>query len=90
MLDSRHDFFALWFCITSLVKSQAVPGFARRSLTKAAKTRPAWFTNETNYFASAAFCMPASSFLMSSGDSFGRSTLIVSLLNLAVSGNGGW
>jgi hypothetical protein len=55
MLDSRHDFFALWFCITSLVKSQAVPGFARRSLTRAAKTQPAWFTNETNYFASAAF-----------------------------------
>ncbi len=30
-----------------------------------------------------------SSFLMSSGDSFGRSTLMVSLLSLAVSGNGG-
>src|SRR4029453_3751670 len=33
--------------------------------------------------------MAASSFLMSSGDSWGRSTLLLSLLNLAVSGNGG-
>jgi len=31
-----------------------------------------------------------SSFLISSGDNFGRSTLSVSLLSLAVSGNGGW
>ncbi len=43
-----------------------------------------------NYFASAADFMPSSSFLMSSGDNCGRSTLIVSLLSLAVSGNGGW
>ena len=35
------------------------------------------------------FRCAASSFLMSSGDSFGRSTLIVSLLSLAVNGNGG-
>ena len=44
----------------------------------------------TTHFASAAFCMPASSFLMSSADNFGRSTLIVSLLSFAVSANGGW
>ena len=36
----------------------------------------------------AAFCMPSCNFLMSSGDKCGRSILIVSLLNLAVSGNG--
>ena len=39
--------------------------------------------------ASTAF-MPSSSFLISSGDNSGRSTLIVSLFNSAVSGNGGW
>jgi hypothetical protein len=38
---------------------------------------------------SAAFFIPASSFLMSSGDNCGRSILIVSLLNFAVSGKGG-
>ena len=37
----------------------------------------------------ATFFMPASSFLISSGDSCGRSMLIVSLLSSAVSGNGG-
>ena len=37
----------------------------------------------------AAFFMPSSNFLMSSGDNCGRSILIVSLLNFAVSGNGG-
>jgi hypothetical protein len=51
--------------------------------------RPARFTTGKIYFASAAFAMPSSSFLMSSGDSCGRFTGIVSLLSLAVSGNGG-
>jgi hypothetical protein len=37
----------------------------------------------------AAFFMPSSSFFTSSGDNCGRSILIVSLLNFAVSGNGG-
>ncbi len=37
----------------------------------------------------ATFFMPSSSFLISSGDNCGRSILIVSLLNFAVSGNGG-
>jgi hypothetical protein len=37
----------------------------------------------------AAFCMPSSNFFLSSGDNCGRSILTVSLLNLAVSGNGG-
>ena len=41
------------------------------------------------YFASAACFMASSSFLISSGGSCGRSTLIVSLSSLAVSGNGG-
>jgi len=34
-------------------------------------------------------CIAAWNFLMSSGDNCGRSTLMVSLLSLAVSGNGG-
>ncbi len=41
------------------------------------------------YFASAAFFMASSSFLMSAGDSCGRSSLMVSWLSFAVSGNGG-
>jgi hypothetical protein len=36
------------------------------------------------------FRIAASIFLMSSGDNCGRSTWIVSLFSLAVSGNGGW
>ena len=39
---------------------------------------------------SPALSIASRSFLISSGDSCGRATLIVSLLNLAVSGNGGW
>jgi hypothetical protein len=42
-----------------------------------------------NYLASAALASASLSFSMSAGLSFGRSTLIVSLLSLAVRGNGG-
>ncbi len=70
-----------WFT-TETILVCALPG-------RTPKARPARFTTESTYFASAAFCMPASSFLMSSGDSFGRSTLIVSLLSLAVRVKGG-
>ncbi len=34
--------------------------------------------------------MASSSVLMSASDNSGRSTLIVNLLSLAISGNGGW
>jgi hypothetical protein len=47
------------------------------------------FAPGTDQSAFAFSIIAACSFLMSSGDNCGRSTLMVSLLSLAVSGNGG-
>jgi len=54
-----------------------------------AASRPAAAAPSSGQSALAFSCIAACSFLMSSGDSCGRSTLIVSLLSLAVSANGG-
>jgi hypothetical protein len=60
-----------------------------RQMVEASLTSPTHVAPGLDQSRFAFSCIAACSFLMSAGDNCGRSTLIVSLLNFAVSGNGG-
>ena len=74
-----------------VAQSRPAPGIKDVSAPERRRphARSARFTVRRDQSLFAFSFIAASSFLMSAGDSCGRSTLIVSLLSLAVSGNGG-
>ena len=90
----RHQPAVAAFKSTKVVGSRIVPvGLAMKSraaLCEAAHAAHFKTSQSVRYLASAAAFIPSSSFLMSSGDNCGRSTLSVSLLSLPVNANGGW